>query len=115
MAGPSPDIDPSPGVAGLVDRALLAYDALVEVAELVEDEWQYVTDLSGAWRARLNEVAAGATGAGDAAHGTVPLAEMASAVDAAAAEIASITDPHRAIDWLSTYPQVVLLALGARP
>ena len=23
-----------------------------------------------------------------------------------------ITDPHRAIDWLSTFPQVVLVALG---
>ena len=28
---------------------------------------------------------------------------------------AAITDPHRAIDWLSTYPQVVLIALGERP
>ena len=25
------------------------------------------------------------------------------------------SDPHRAIDWLSTFPQVVLVALGERP
>jgi hypothetical protein len=37
----------------------------------------------------------------------------ADAVDAAIDEIALITDPHRAIDWLSTFPQVVRLALAA--
>ena len=31
------------------------------------------------------------------------------------AEVGLITDPHRAIDWLSTFPQVVLLAAGERP
>ena len=31
---------------------------------------------------------------------------------AAVTEADSIQDPHRAIDWLSTFPQVVLLALG---
>ena len=30
-------------------------------------------------------------------------------------EIGRIRDPHRAIDWLSTYPQVVLHAIGERP
>ena len=30
-------------------------------------------------------------------------------------EIGRISDPHRAIDWLSTFPQVVLLALGEPP
>ena len=34
------------------------------------------------------------------------------AIDRAIDEIGLITDPHRAIDWLSTFPQVVLLALG---
>jgi hypothetical protein len=34
------------------------------------------------------------------------------AVDEAIAEIALITDPHKAIDWLSTFPHVVALALG---
>ena len=28
---------------------------------------------------------------------------------------AGSSDPHRAIDWLSTFPQVVLVALGERP
>jgi hypothetical protein len=28
------------------------------------------------------------------------------------AEASSIADPHRAIDWLSTLPQVALAALG---
>jgi hypothetical protein len=37
---------------------------------------------------------------------------VTAAVDAAIAEIDAIADPHRAIDWLSTFPQVVLLALG---
>jgi hypothetical protein len=26
-----------------------------------------------------------------------------------------VNDPHRAIDWLSTFPQVALLALGETP
>jgi hypothetical protein len=37
---------------------------------------------------------------------------VAAAIDGAIAEIGLISDPHRAIDWLSTFPQVVLLALG---
>ena len=34
------------------------------------------------------------------------------AIERAIAEIGRITDPHRAIDWLSTFPQVVLIAAG---
>jgi hypothetical protein len=34
------------------------------------------------------------------------------AIGRAIDEIGRINDPHRAIDWLSTFPQVVLLALG---
>jgi hypothetical protein len=30
-------------------------------------------------------------------------------------EAGLIADPHRAIDWLSTLPQVALVALGERP
>ncbi len=41
--------------------------------------------------------------------------EASEAVDRAIDEIGRIEDPHRAIDWLSTFPQVVLLALGERP
>ena len=37
------------------------------------------------------------------------------AIDRAIDEIGRIGDPHRAIDWLSTFPQVVLSALGERP
>jgi hypothetical protein len=36
------------------------------------------------------------------------------AIDAAIDEIGRIEDPHRAIDWLSTFPQVTLLAVGER-
>jgi hypothetical protein len=34
------------------------------------------------------------------------------AIEALLAEAGRITDPHRAIDWLSTFPQVALAALG---
>jgi hypothetical protein len=61
-----------------------------------------------AWRERLTEVAD--------RRGTEPVPEaVATAVDRAITEIGLITDPHRAIDWLSTYPQVVLLALDEAP
>lgn len=85
-----------------------AYDDLTSLAEEVEDEWSYVTDLAAAWSARLEEVAvlrgAEALGAG-----------VADALAALTAELAEIDDPHRAIDWLSTAPQVALLALGEQP
>ena len=43
-----------------------------------------------------------------------PLApDRGAAVAAACAETARIVDPHRAIDWLSTFPAVVELALAA--
>ena len=96
---------PSETVAELVERAIVAYESLVTVAEEIADEWQYISDLSGAWRARMREVSSASPAS----------AESASAVDAVAAEIALIVDPHRAIDWLSSYPQLVLIALGVRP
>ena len=37
------------------------------------------------------------------------------AVDALDRESGAIDDPHRAIDWLSTFPQLLLVALGERP
>ena len=37
------------------------------------------------------------------------------AIDRLVDEVGRITDPHRAIDWLSTFPQVALLALGEQP
>jgi hypothetical protein len=92
----------------VVDRALEAYERLAELGEAVEDEWSYVNDLAGAWRERLSEV-----GAQRGAQSTPDGASVA--VDRAIAEIDLITDPHRAIDWLSTFPQIVLLALGELP
>jgi hypothetical protein len=94
-----------PTVDAAIGRALAAYDALVELGETVDDEWSYVQDLSEAWRGRLEEVARERAGevldpAVDAAFGS------------AIGEIARITDPHRAIDWLSTFPQVALVAIG---
>ncbi|HET7495843.1 MAG TPA: hypothetical protein VFJ80_10355 [Candidatus Limnocylindrales bacterium] len=85
--------------------ALDAYDGLAALGEEIEDEWTYVADLTLAWRARLEAVA---DARGD--ETTDPL--VAAAIDGAIAEIGLISDPHRAIDWLSTFPQVVLLALG---
>ena len=95
-------------LADAMARALDAYTALGELGEEVEDEWTYVTDLVGAWRDRLEAVAAD-RGAEVIDAGT-DLA-IARAID----EIGRIADPHRAIDWLSTFPQVVLLALEAGP
>lgn len=92
-------------VAGVIARGLDAYPSLVALGEGVEDEWQYITDLSTAWIARLRAVAA----AREMEPAPVGAPE---AVAAAIDEIALITDPHRAIDWLSTFPQVVLAAVG---
>ena len=49
-----PHADPGGTTAGaLVARALEAYAALTTLGEDVEDEWSYVTDLTEAWRQRL--------------------------------------------------------------
>ena len=94
-----------PTVQDAVDRALSALTTLAQRGEAVEEEWQYVTDLEAAWRARLEEVAT--------TRGTEPISDaVAAAVDRAGLEAEAIGDPHRAIDWLSTLPQVALLALG---
>ena len=91
-----------------IEHALAAYARLTELAEEIDDEWSYVNDLSSAWRDRL-ELAAG-SGAGAPVH---PAADAA--IDRLIDEVDRITDPHRAIDWLSTFPQVALLALGETP
>jgi hypothetical protein len=95
-------------VAAAIARAIGAYDDLATLGEDVEDEWTYVTELSASWRDRLDEVAHAR------ADEPVP-AEVAAAIDRAVVEIGLIRDPHRAIDWLSTFPQVVLLALAEDP
>jgi hypothetical protein len=96
---------PHPSVAALIERALAAFDRLALTAEVVDDEWQYVTDLGTVWRARLQAVA-------DGRAGELAPEGAEAAFDALVSEAARITDPHRAIDWLSTLPQVALAALG---
>ena len=88
-------------------EALDAYDRLASLGEDIEDEWSYVTDLAAAWRERLESL--------DATRGDEPAGPAGPAIDRAIAEIELITDPHRAIDWLSTFPQVVLIATGESP
>jgi hypothetical protein len=91
-----------------IDRALDAYLVLAELGEGIEDEWSYVNDLTEAWRTRFDEVVA-RHGDDDATD------ETSAAIDRAVDEVRRIEDPHRAIDWLSTFPQVVLVAIGAAP
>lgn len=87
----------------MIERAIAAYRTLADLAETVEDEWQYVTDLVDAYLPGIAGLAEGKAELG---------LEVVVAVDEAIAEIASITDPHKAIDWLSTFPHVVALAVG---
>jgi hypothetical protein len=95
-------------VGALIDEARGAYESLTALGEDVEDEWSYVYDLSAAWTDRLEAVAAG--------RGGEPAADgVAAAITALVTEAGRIDDPHRAIDWLSTFPQVLLVALGERP
>ena len=91
-----------------IERATDALESLALLGEDVDDEWQYVQDLSDAWRTRLAAVAT-------ARSGEALTRERAAAVERACLEAGLIEDPHRAIDWLSTFPQVVLAALGERP
>jgi hypothetical protein len=95
-------------VAAAIALAIDGLLALGELGEDVEDEWQYVQDLVDAWRARLEDV--------EAARGGEALSpERGAAVSRAVDEARLVTDPHRAIDWISTLPQVVLVALDERP
>ena len=95
-------------IGDAIAAARPAYDALTTLAEDVEDEWSYINDLASAWNARLDEVAD--------ARGEEPLGDgVAVAVPALIAEVEAVDDPHRAIDWLSTFPQVLLIAVGERP
>jgi hypothetical protein len=103
-------VDPHPisTVADAVLAARAAYEDLAALAEDIEDEWSYVNDLAAAWTMRMDEVAE--------ARGPEPAgAGVADAVTALTGEAAMIDDPHRAIDWLSTFPQILLIALGERP
>jgi hypothetical protein len=96
---------PGPARAGdLLATALAAFAALAELGETVEDEWTYVTRLSDVGRGRMRAAVPDA--------GTIVSPERAAAVNALAGEAARITDRHRAIDWLSTFPAVAELALA---
>ncbi len=95
-------------VRDAVDRALAAYADLQGGAEDVEDEWMYIQDLTAAHRERLEALA-------DADGDRELDPAVGSAIEAACDEIGRIRDPHRAIDWLSTFPSVVAIALGQEP
>lgn len=94
-------------IQALIGRASAAHDALAGVGEAVEDEWQYIADLQAIWGSRFREVVV-ARGVEDVSPAAV------AAVERAADELGRIEDPHRAIDWLSTFPAIVLTALGER-
>jgi glutamate mutase epsilon subunit len=99
------DGPPPSTVGGAIELALEAYATLTALGEDVEDEWTYVDDLSTAWRERLEAVGR--------ANFDQPLpTEVGAGIRVAIDEIERIRDPHRAIDWLSTFPQVVLVMLG---
>ncbi len=87
--------------------ALAAFALLAELGETVEDEWTYVTRLGEVGRARLRAAVLPAGG--------MVSPEGVAAIEALAVEVGRITDPHRAIDWLSTFPAVAELALGGGP
>ena len=99
------DLDPTLGT--LLAAAIAAEAALADSGESIDAEWSYVNDLRQAWTDRLDEVASGPYGAQPAGPAVVEAIQLA--ID----EAGRIADPHRAIDWLSTFPQVVLLAAGA--
>ena len=99
---------PGPARAGdLLASALGALEALADLGETVEDEWTYVTKLAEMGRARIRAAVPDP-------EALVPAAAGA-AIHALAAEAGRMTDPHRAIDWLSTLPAVAELALGGGP
>lgn len=91
-------------ISASIEPIVAAMAGLVATAESIEDEWTYIHDLETVWAARLR--AALAERSGEAPPG------FEDAVEILIAEVAAITDPHRAIDWLSTFPQVVLVAIG---
>lgn len=93
----------SESVALVVDRVLDAYRRLGDLGEQIADEWQYVNDLVAVHSADLRALAVAAP------ERLLPAAAVR-AVDLAIEEIGLIEDPHRAIDWLSTFPQVVGIA-----
>ena len=113
-------------IPALVERVVTSIAGLVVLGETIPDEWTYVHDLELVWVARLRAVAVEQAAAASAAPasasapaGTSPGPDLATreagleaAIERLCEEAARITDPHRAIDWLSTLPQATLVALG---
>ncbi|MEO8207550.1 MAG: hypothetical protein ABI598_00845 [Chloroflexota bacterium] len=92
-------------IPALFERVVGAMADLVILAEAVDDEWTYIRDLETVWVARLRAVAA-------ERRAESPDATLEPAIDQLIAEVGLISDPHRAIDWLSTLPQATLVAVG---
>lgn len=92
-------------VRDVLERALETLDALGSLGETIEDEWTYVTDLGAAQRFRFELLA-------DRRGDEIVTAAAERAVELADEEARLIADPHRAIDWLSTFPELVALAVG---
>ena len=91
-------------IGELLDRALSGLDALGVLGEEIEDEWSFVTDMVAAQRERLAAIA-------ERRGLEAALPSAVSAIESAVDETELIRDPHRAIDWLSTFPDLVALAL----
>ena len=90
-----------------IETVVVALGRLAALGETIEEEWTYVHDLEIVWAARLRAVAAAPVSAS-----IPPRLELEAAIDRLVAEAGLVTDPHRAIDWLSTLPQATLVALG---
>ncbi len=98
---------PDETAGDLLATALAGLALLAELGETIEDEWTYVTKLAEMGRARLRAAVP------DPGARVSPA--TAAAIEALAGEAGRIADPHRAIDWLSTFPAVAELALGGFP
>jgi hypothetical protein len=92
----------APNRSELVERASVAFVALADQGGTIEEEWQYVSDLVDAYLPSIRALGSGP-------EIVAPAAAMA--VEEAISEVGLIHDPHRAIDWLSTLPHVIALAL----
>jgi hypothetical protein len=103
------ELDSTPRtVAAVLGDARDGYAELLAVAETIEDEWSETNELATAWQDRFDVL--------ESARGNEPVDNrVVLAVGALVGEAAAIDDPHRAIDWLSTFPQVLLVALGEQP
>lgn len=95
----------TPRVADLVTVTLEGYDRLLGVADALDDELLYAGDLRTVWTSALR-VLADERGSEPAPPGA------AEAIAALVDEAGLVADPHRALDWCSTFPQVALAALG---